>query len=334
MKTMAWIILALLIGSSMGARAETSPAVAWPGLVAHYFADRKNWNGNWPDTVSVPDGNPSDWTFTEYQYSRVEPVINHLFIQNGWFSVRWAGYIDPSVTVGSSPASVSGAININPNNSDQNEFTLTLENGEMITRDQLARDYAGYSGSARSIHVKPKGNGNQNGLIVNGQPYPMMNSETYDITAEDMEVRLYNDKISDAGKAMGQWWIALTAENATVSCAGRDTSDQPAGAEHEYSFEILADDGCRLFIDGATIINDWRACSEKSPEALRKSQPVKLTSAPHRFIVEYFQGQSLRTGDHDPITLYWSCPSRNIQRQIVPASAFSHDDRQTASSGR
>jgi len=172
------------------------------GLVAHYFADPQNWDGNWPDNVSAPRVDPSAWTFREYRYSRVEPLINHQFIRRGWFSVRWKGVLD----------------------------------------------------------IFP-GNGSKTG-----------------------------------GK--------------------RDGDD--------YIFEIHADDGCRLTIDGKIIIDDWRACCEASPVAIRRSPAIRLSDGPHEIVVEYFQGQSLRQDDRDPMKLYWSSQSANVPRQVIPASHFRH----------
>jgi hypothetical protein len=180
------------------------------GLVAHYYRDHEYWDGNWPDDVSVPAVNPGDWTFTEYKYSRVEPLVNHLFVKRGWFTVRWVGYLD----------------------------TAPGQSGEK-----------------------------NRGLIV-----------------------------SEA-------------------------------KEHEYTFEILADDGCRLFIDGKLVIDDWRACWERAEDALRVSNPVKLTQGKHRIVVEYFQGQSLKADDKDPMKLYWSCEDREIDRQVLPASHFFYTDK-------
>lgn len=168
------------------------------GLIAHYYKDPKNWDGHWPDSQSLPDVDPRNWTFTEYKYSRMEPVVNHLFVNRGWFSVRWVGYLDTS--------------------------------------------------------------------------------------------------------------------------PGPDTDV----GEYDYEFEIFADDGCRLFIDGKKIIDDWEACWEKLSRAKRKSGPVKLSDGKHRIVIEYFQGQSLKRGDQDPMKLYWSCSSRGIPRQILPSSHLLH----------
>lgn len=170
------------------------------GLVAHYFKDPTDWNGNWMDDVSVPDVFPSDWTFTDYAYSRVEPLVNHRFINEGWFSVRWVGYLDTS--------------------------------------------------------------------------------------------------------------------------AARRATD---GEDAEYSFQILADDGCRLTVDGVVLIDDWRPCWEGSVWATRVSRSIKLSDGKHRIVVEYFQGQSLSHSDRDPIKLMWSSEERGIKKQsILPAAYFSH----------
>lgn len=185
---------------------DTEPK-SYTGLVAHYYKDHKNWKGHWPNMSSIPDVDPKGWTFTEYKYSRVEPVVNHLFVRRGWFTVRWVGYID-------------------------------------------------------------------------------------------------------------------TAPRAVKKRGG---TEQPVG-EHEYKFEIFADDGCRLFIDGKKVIDDWRACWEGAPKARRESKPIKLSTGKHRIVVEYFQGQSLKKDDKDPMKLYWSCASRGIPKQIVPASHLSHTE--------
>ena len=114
---------------------------------------------------------------------------------------------------------VGGEVNINPNNNSDMEFTLTLPDGSAITRDDLHDGYAGYAGAAVAIHTKPKGNGNQNGLVVDGQAYPLSNSETYDILSDSMTVNLYNAG-NDNGNAMGKWWIAVDATDATIACSG------------------------------------------------------------------------------------------------------------------
>jgi len=123
---------------------------------------------------------------------------------------------------------IEGEININPNNSPHNEFSLTLADGTEITRDDLTQDYGGCSGEAAiHVHVKPKGNGNQNSLIRDGEPYPLVNANTYDIyneSGEQMNVTLYNDHINPQGKAMGHWWIAINATNATINEASKDVS--------------------------------------------------------------------------------------------------------------
>jgi len=161
------------------------------GLVAHYYKDPAHWDGNW-EQGTKPQVPPSDWTFTNYHHSRVEPLINHLFIRRGWFSVRWTGSID----------------------------------------------------------IPTKGAGN-------------------------------------------------------------------------VKFEVWADDGCRLFIDGEKVIDSWCDVAEDTAESHRTAT-VNLTAGKHKIVVEYFQGESLRKDDKDPIKLYWTLRGK-ANKSIIPASAFSYD---------
>jgi len=176
------------------------------GLAAHYFSDPFQWDGNWPDSISVPSTDPALWTFKNYSYSRIEPLINHQFIRHGWFSIRWKGFLD---------------------------------------------------------------------------------------TRHD---RSENDRKTKKGA--------------------------------DYIFEIHADDGCRLIIDGKLIIDDWCPCSEKSAGFIRKSAAIFLEDGLHEIIVEYFQGQSLEKQDKDPMKLFWQSEEMHIPRQIIPASHFFHNSEQ------
>ena len=72
-------------------------------------------------------------------------------------------------------------------------------------------------GDAGVGRLKPKGNGNQNGLTVNGQSYTIQNSTTYSISSSSMAVNLFNDKVNKQGKAVGHWYISIGATDATIT---------------------------------------------------------------------------------------------------------------------
>jgi hypothetical protein len=91
----------------------------------------------------------------------------------------------------------------------------------------------------------------------------------------------------------------------------------------DVEFEMWADDGCRLIIDGETLIDSWIPCWEKSPESHRVAK-AKLLTGKHDIVIEYFQGESLKHDDKDPIKLYWKCEALNIPAQVIPASHFEH----------
>jgi hypothetical protein len=115
-----------------------------------------------------------------------------------------------------SGAIVGGQVGIDPGNDVDNQFVLTLPDGNTVTRERLTQDYTGYSGPATCVFGKLKGNGNQNGLLVNGQAVFLGDAGTYRISSFTMTVRLFNDRIGPKGKAMGKWWIAITAVGAEV----------------------------------------------------------------------------------------------------------------------
>lgn len=124
--------------------------------------------------------------------------------------------IIPTADPETCPQTIGGQLSINPSASAQNEFTLRLPDGTIITRDTLTQDYAGYTGPAVSIHVKPKGNGNQNTLYVNNELYDFKNQYTYDILSPVMSVCLYNDNVNPQGKAMGHWIIGVSTTCASL----------------------------------------------------------------------------------------------------------------------
>lgn len=120
------------------------------------------------------------------------------------------------------PATISGLLNINPSNSAQNEFTMTTAAGATITRDtlhnanNLPQSGTYYEGDATFVHVKPKGNGNQNGLIIDGVAFQLQNSNTYDFSGA-MVVRLYTDKVKGNGTAMGHWWLQIVSGTVLIN---------------------------------------------------------------------------------------------------------------------
>ena len=329
MKTVISLFTVMVLSASV-VHAEEKYA---PGLVAHYFADPVNWEGLWPDSSSIPGDEPEDWTFTQYRYSRVEPVVNHRFINKGWFSVRWSGLI--SITgkeEGDSKGGLlSGAININPGRKKGNGDYFSID-GDVIDADTIREMTADADGIAKVVVLTPKGNANRNGLEVDGFPLPLQNGTKYTFTGEAITYRLYNDK--DKGGALGHWWISLDGVEVVIASDGGETKrvrqakgtskGKETAPKKKYVFEMLADDGCRLYIDGKRVIDDWNARWEKDPKALRRSKALSLAPGNHDIVVEYFQGQSLGDDDSDPVQLFWSSTDGKMSRQIVRPEILMH----------
>ncbi len=133
---------------------------------------------------------------------------------------------------------ITGAININPNNSPDNEFLLVETDGTIITRDDLHQDTSDRSGTAILVHVKPKGPGSQNSLVIDGVAYALQNNTAYTISSAGMTFSLYNNNRNPQGKAVGQWWITLNGPGALS-----DSSSGTIGSAIQYSIFSLGVSG-------------------------------------------------------------------------------------------
>ncbi len=96
---------------------------------------------------------------------------------------------------------ISGSFNLNPNNSEHFVFELTKPDDSLITRDDLLNattadlDPSGvyYSGSAKKIRFKPRGNGAQSSVTIDGQPYTLKNNTTYTFESPTMTVTIQHN---------------------------------------------------------------------------------------------------------------------------------------------
>lgn len=182
---------------------------------------------NYSDDVMIAQGTVGNTSGTNEKWVRLINSNSTNFSGNFIFNAATYGYGKYRVNVKTSTGSgtngfsmrcgpsvtdvgyLSGALNINPNNSAQSEFVLTKPDGSIIDRNTLVA----YTGPATRIHVKPKGNSNSNTFAVNGTLFPVTNSDTYDFIAgtSNMMVRLYS-----TGSGMGQWWLGVTGNNSEI----------------------------------------------------------------------------------------------------------------------
>ncbi len=105
----------------------------------------------------------------------------------------------------------------------------------------------------------------------------------------------------------------------TLDTAANSKSDKPA----KYRFHVWADDGCRLYLDGKLLIDSWKPMWEGDPKSHRYAE-ITLSPGKHKIVIEYFQGESLKKEDKDPIKLYWKSDARGGKDHIIPAANFSH----------
>jgi prepilin-type N-terminal cleavage/methylation domain-containing protein len=118
---------------------------------------------------------------------------------------------------GTTGGAVGGSLNLNPNNSPANSFSMSMSDGTQISRDDFIDGFAGIEGEADEIHFQPKGSGTQNTLTLNGQPFDVLNSRSYLIQGNEMSVRLYNTHVNPQGEAVGQWHVEISSPDAMIT---------------------------------------------------------------------------------------------------------------------
>ncbi len=168
-------------------------------------------------------------------------------IGNGTYSVYLLA--TPDTTGSGGTHAVSGLININPNNSPQNEFLLMTADGQSYDRDALQNgSLQDYSGNATMVRVKSKGNANQT-ITVDGAAYVLDRNTAYNFVGDAFPIALTNDSRGTNGAAMGQWWISINGSGISLG----DDPEQGSGAINFYSiYSIGTVEGSKrmIFLDG------------------------------------------------------------------------------------
>jgi len=163
----------------------------------------------------------------------------------------YAAYVlaTPDTTGNGGNNTVSGQININPNNSPNNEFLLVTTDGQTYDRDSLQnQSLQDYTGNATLIRVKPKGNSDQT-ITLNGASYTLDRNTAYNFTGDSIPIVLFNDSRNTNGLAMGQW--QLTVNGSGISFG--DDPEQGSGSINYYSiysFGIVQGTRRTVFLDG------------------------------------------------------------------------------------
>ena len=172
--------------------------------------------------------------------------------------------VQVGASVGDDPAPLTGAINLNPSNNVNFEFLLDRPDGSRITRDDLLASNGLFNEvlTATRIRFRPKGNGNQNTLLLNGASYPMTNSRIYELEAEpgtEMTAHLYNDS-PNPGHSMGHWWLGSVSGPSVRINGGGENWLWLFGGEQVYGDEVFSREisaGARVAVNGRASYGTW-----------------------------------------------------------------------------
>ncbi len=88
-----------------------------------------------------------------------------------------------------------------------------------------------------------------------------------------------------------------------------------------YTFTTSTDDGVRLWVAGQSIIDNWTYQDDYDP--LSQGTVSLVGGQTYALVMEYFEGEGLAHAQ-----FFWEYPGQ--ERQLVPASALTHDDGPSA----
>ena len=150
-------------------------------------------------------------------YIADEGSIPHSFtgtIGDGSYAVsivEGALLVDSADTLASA---IRAEMRVNPGGGGHS-FLLKQAGGGELTWDDLRDRSSNWSGQATLVRLKPIGS--DNSMLVNDEPQTVSNANTYIVESDVMSVILYNDHFNPRGRAVGQWWIAIAAAEATIT---------------------------------------------------------------------------------------------------------------------
>jgi type II secretory pathway pseudopilin PulG len=135
-----------------------------------------------------------------------------------------------------SKGQIGGLINLNPSNNSDFSFDMTTTTNQQITRGDLLANGNSYTfnGTVKYIRFRPKGNGGQTTLTLNGQTYDLKNKHTYELRGNAIRVSLYNSH-SNNGHAMGKWYLDIANSEINLDY---DCLDNP---DTEVEEEVVTD---------------------------------------------------------------------------------------------
>lgn len=138
-------------------------------------------------------------------------------------------------------------------------------------------------------------------------PIPGLRATYYIGTDLTVEASVQVDTAIAYSWGDGALWPGGSIDNASVRWGGK--VDVPAAGA--WTFFVASDDGCRLWIDGAVVMDDWR------PRWDETAWTGTLSKGRHAIALEYEE-----IGGGALCQLRWSGPG--VGKELVPASALSH----------